>query len=564
MKGGCIMKRILLSVIVMLVLVVSPVGAMASRSSLDDLKTPAEESNWLRTSSSQEVIDFCEKVADLSHGRIRVETVGYSTMGKRIIAFVAGRPAPKDPSDVSDNKVVVYVNCNIHSGEIEGKEAVLILAREIAQGKHDKLLKDVVLLVTPNISPDANDDLGPNRINTQPEPQLVGTRSTPMGLNLNRDMTKLEGPEAQVMAEIMNEWDPVIFIDAHATNGSRHRHELSYSWPLHPNTDVDLMEYNRDEFIPKALGPGSYLDRTYGYTAIPYGNFSGNPSSGWFSFEDLPRYTTNYAGLRNRLSLLLECYSYNGFEKRVQTQYGAILGAAQTCAADKKKIKALIAQADARSIGRAETGLDPVKDVVSLKSEMVKLNEITILTYVYNLVGTRWVADLTQPAVLTVDNYNKFVPVNTVPMGAYYFMHPGCLEAMTTLVRHGIEVYRLTEAITIPGQRYRITSSTVASNLYEGHYLKTITGSWMDEEITLPAGTYVVSTAQTSAPLVGVLLEPESVDGLGLWNVFDKRLGADRNYFPVMKTMSYSAISDNMLEPVGEGRKDHRKKHWRD
>jgi hypothetical protein len=131
------------------------------------------------------------------------------------------------------------------------------------------------------------------------------------------------------------------------------------------------------------------------------------------------------------------------------------------------------------------------------------------------------------------------------------------------LLRHGIEVYRLKETTTIAGQRYRITSATPASGLNEGHYQKTITGTWMDEEITLPAGTYAVSTAQKSSPLVGVLLEPESVDGLGLWNFFDKRLGADRNYFPVMKTMSYSVISDDMLEPFGEGKKDHRRKPCR-
>jgi len=544
------MKRLLLSLIIMLVLV--PFAASAKPPQLANMLTPAEESNFTRTSSSQEVIDFIEKVAAFSQNRIRVETLGYSAMGKRIIAFIAGKPVPKDPSDVSPKKVVVYVNCNIHSGEVEGKEAALILAREIAQGRHDRLLRDVVLVVTPNISPDANDDFGRNRINTQPEPEYVGTRNTSMGLNMNRDMTKLEEPGSVVMTKIMNEWDPVIFVDAHATNGSRHRHEISYSWPLHPNTDPDLQEYNRDEFIPKALGPGSFMHRTYGYTSIPYGNFGRNPVLAWYSFEDLPRYTTNYAGLRNRLSLLLEVYSYNSFKVRVETQYGAILGAIETCAADKNKIKALIAQADARSLGRADIGLDPMYDVVSLKSQMVKLDEITILTYVhnYNSGTNRWTPDLTQPADLTVENYNLFVPDITVPMGAYYFMHPGCLDAALNLLRHGIEVYRLTETITISGQRYRVTSMTPATSIYEGHFLNTIIGTWNEEDITLPAGTYVVSTAQKSGPLVGVLLEPESVDGLGIWNFFDKRLGADRNYFPVTKTMFYDVISDDMLEPV--------------
>ena len=56
--------------------------------SLDEMKTPAEASNYTRTSSSQEVIDFCKEVAKQSGGRIRVDHIGYSPMGKEMIVMV--------------------------------------------------------------------------------------------------------------------------------------------------------------------------------------------------------------------------------------------------------------------------------------------------------------------------------------------------------------------------------------------------------------------------------------------------------------------------------------------
>lgn len=71
-------------------------------------------------------------------------------MGKQMIVMIIGNPAPASPEKVGKDKVVCYLNNNIHSGEIEGKEASLILAREIAQGKHDEILKNVVIIINPN------------------------------------------------------------------------------------------------------------------------------------------------------------------------------------------------------------------------------------------------------------------------------------------------------------------------------------------------------------------------------------------------------------------------------
>ena len=52
---------------------------------------------------------------------------------------------------------MVLVLGNIHSGECTGKEAMLMLLRELAQTPDHPWLKSQVLLFVPNYSADAND-----------------------------------------------------------------------------------------------------------------------------------------------------------------------------------------------------------------------------------------------------------------------------------------------------------------------------------------------------------------------------------------------------------------------
>lgn len=575
-------KGLLFFVVVLMAVSLFAAGAFAAETNpLEELKTPAELSNWERTTSSQEVIDYCIQVAQHSSGRVRMEYIGRSVRGRLIPMLIIGTPAPKDPSEVSSAKAIVYVNCNIHSGEIEGKESMLIFAREAALGQHDDILKDLVLLIVPNMSPDGNDDLGTWRNRTQQTPLLAGTRPNGQGFNINRDMTRLESYEAQGVVQVLNKWDPVIFIDAHATNGSFMQHAVTWNWGLHPNTDEDLMAYNRDDFFQLALGPKSYL-ASKGKVSIPYGNFTNTVADGrvWQTFEDYPRYTTNYAGLRNRLAILLEVYSYDEYKRRVDTQYECIYGIFLAVQQEKETIKELIAKADARTIGRSTNGLDPLVDNVALNSYLVSLDEVDggyvdVMTYES---GTRiqdpdtgYYTGMTYGAKQTerIPYYGKFVPTGTRPMGAYYIFDPANDAALNNLLTHGIEVFKTEAPMTLADfEWFKAEKMSTSTTLYEGHYMNAPTGTWeASEDLTLPAGMYVVSTAQTRGSLAALLLEPECVDGLVAWNFFDGMSTVSGYYdrfsstttdtpraktirIPIWKVMDFDGLSNVSLVQV--------------
>lgn len=525
---------------------------------LEELKTPAEESEWERTTSSKEVLEYCKTVADNSGGRIILDDTTFKTeAGTPIPYMIISDKAPKGPDEVDEDKGVVYVNCNIHSGEVEGKEAMMIFAREVAQGKHDDLLKDLVVVIVPNSNPDGNDDLGKNRIETQFTPKMVGTRTEGNGLNVNRDMTKLETACGRTIVQLMNDWNPILFIDAHATDGSYMRHAVTYNWGLNAGTDPELLEYNRDVFCSRALRKGPYLE-SKDKVAVPYGNwgyyYSGIVDEGWRTFEDYARYTTNYAGLRNRLALLLEVYSYDKFPVRVETQYECIYGALKVVAKDKDEIKEMIAAADARSKDRAKNGIDPKRDIVALNSEMTPMpfegkDKLTVLSYetdeegqvigtrLYDEEGDPYDIEYGKPVDYETEYWGTFVPTDVETMGAYYLIDNDCKEFADLMKFHGVEMTELKEDITLNAEdylHYNIQSYTsggavidgTARDEYEGHYQTLVTGEWAngDKSIVIPAGTYVISTAQRFGSFAALMCEPAAVDGGVAWNYFD-------NYF---------------------------------
>ena len=525
---------------------------------LEELKTQAEESEWERTTSSKEVLEYCKTVADNSGGRIILDDTTFKTeAGTPIPYMIISDKAPKGPDEVDEDKGVVYVNCNIHSGEVEGKEAMMIFAREVAQGKHDDLLKDLVVVIVPNSNPDGNDDLGKNRIETQFTPKMVGTRTEGNGLNVNRDMTKLETACGRTIVQLMNDWNPILFIDAHATDGSYMRHAVTYNWGLNAGTDPELLEYNRDVFCSRALRKGSYLE-SKDKVAVPYGNwgyyYSGIVDEGWRTFEDYARYTTNYAGLRNRLALLLEVYSYDKFPVRVETQYECIYGALKVVAKDKDEIKEMIAAADARSKDRAKNGIDPERDIVALNSEMTPMpfegkDKLTVLSYetdeegqvigtrLYDEEGDPYDIEYGKPVDYETEYWGTFVPTDVETMGAYYLIDNDCKEFADLMKFHGVEMTELKEDITLNAEdylHYNIQSYTsggavidgTARDEYEGHYQTLVTGEWAngDKSIVIPAGTYVISTAQRFGSFAALMCEPAAVDGGVAWNYFD-------NYF---------------------------------
>ena len=172
-----------------------------------DLLTVAERSDWRATSTHAEVGELVRRLADRSP-LIHVEVAGKTFEKKALPIMVIADPPVRAPSEVGD-RLGAFAWAGIHSGEVCGKPATLMLARELVTTKDHPLLKNLVIIFLPLLNADGNDRMSPDNRRGQLGPILgMGTRANAMGLNINRDFTKLDTPAAQAVMRVLNRWDP--------------------------------------------------------------------------------------------------------------------------------------------------------------------------------------------------------------------------------------------------------------------------------------------------------------------------------------------------------------------
>jgi len=492
--------------------------------------TKAESSDFTATSRFADVIDFI-KALQRQSPLIRVETLCTSAEGRKVPLLVIGNPPPSSPAELKhDDREVVYLQANIHAGEVEGKEAALMLARDILRGKTPPYLEKLVVLIAPIFNADGNEKISTDNRPRQVGPtQGVGIRYNGQNLDLNRDGQKLESPEVLgLVRNVLNRWDPMLFLDSHTHNGSYHQEPVTWTWGLNPNGDTTLLDYMADTMMPAVNKRMRYQ---YNTLCLPHGDFMDvrNPEKGWIPLGPEPRYLSNYVGLRNRLSILNEQYPYVNFEGRVRGCYNLFLSVLDHCRANRDEIADMLKEADRKTTAR---GLNPTANdgfIVEFGREPIR-DRFTILGYEMEIKeedGRRARAKPTdiKKTYSNVPYYARYTNQRSVPFPRAYLMTVPDMAIIEKLQQHGIMVEQLTELASLTVESFTVTEITPAERINQGHYPNSVKGEYAQEERDFPAGTTFVSTAQPLANIAAALLEPESDDGLIVWNYFDRYLG---------------------------------------
>jgi hypothetical protein len=509
-------------------------------------RTTAELTDYKATSTYAEVMSFIRELQKLSP-YIRVESLCTSAEGRDVPLLVVGKPLPRDPLALRyDKRLVVYFQANIHAGEVEGKEATLMLVRDILLDPKLPYLDKVVLLVAPIFNADGNDKMSPDNRRGQVGPEKAGVRHNGQNLDLNRDAMKLASPEMRgLVRNVLMRWDPVLTVDCHTTDGSQHEEPVTYSWPLCPNGDPSIIAYMRDKMMPAV---DATLEKTYGVLSVPYGDpvdFR-DMEKGWRTFGHHPRYMTNYIGLRNRLSILDENYSYADFKTRVHGNYFLLKSILDYCRAHADEMSRLVAEADRRTV---ERGAAPKEsDTFGVDIDVRALpDKISVRGYEMEVIPRE---GSPYPQVKRTDKKRTYVmpyladffPKRTVRLPHAYLVTVFDDDVLAALKRHGLAVERLTEAAALEVEAFRIKEIKGAERLYQGHRMNTVTGEYAVERREFPAGTLLVRTGQPLGNLAAYLLEPESDDGLLVWNAFDRHIvaqwGRGAQTYPVYKLFS--------------------------
>lgn len=418
-----------------------------------------------------QMVRYLERAAAASD-RVRLLDQGASWEGRRLLAAVVTAPANHrrldsirstaarlaDPRGVSADRVdriveehpiVVWYGGSIHGNELSGSEAVLKLFERLVTSTDAatrRVLREAVVIVDPMLNPDGRDAFAARireRMGSEALPdrrhwsndftawESIKYRTGHYFFDTNRDWFANTQRETRARVSTLRDWNPQVAVDAHEMGPEAEFYFDPAGEPYPPY----FPEYAREGFerFNRAYA-GAFDSAGFEYMTRERYNYF------------YPGYTTSYSTYRGAVGMLYEQGTSSGLaverpdgsvrrlEQAVEHQYLAAWTALETSVEDRSAL--LRAYVDARRAA-VEDGRDGIRR---------------------------------------------------------YLIAPGGdpghrRQAVSLLARHGIEVDRLTEAVTLDGVRDR-RGTDVGSRRF-------------------PAGTYVVEAAQPMNRLIRTLLEPD-------------------------------------------------------
>ena len=527
-----------------------------------DMRTRAETSNYEETSTYADVtrvIDGLVATSPLVH----TESFGKTEEGRDLPLMVISDPKVTTPAAARKlGRPLVFVQANIHAGEVEGKEAVLMLSRRLVSGDLKPLTRQLVILIAPDYNADGNEKVAPQNRTSQNGPVAgVGTRENSKGLDLNRDYMKLDSAEARSLVGLFNTWDPHVIVDLHTTNGSYHANHLTYAPILNPNADARLIEFTRERMLAPIR---QRMLKTHNWRTYYYGNFAPEDGGGressrvdpanpcnvtWRTFDHRPRFGNNYAGLRNRIAILSEAYSYLDFKGRIEVTEDFVEEIWRNAAANAKQILTLTAQAD--RVFTAPANSKPIELGVDIEIRALPERVEILVGDVTKVANPRTGRDMLVMAPVAVPvmmkDYGVFASTRTLPLPRGWLIpkntadSPRLTAALDRLRWHGLRIEEIAADAQVAVERFSIADMTKAPKPFQGHQEARLKGTFDKAQLTVREGSLFIPANQPLARLAFYLLEPESDDGLVTWNIIEEGLGPGQTY-PIYRVISANGI----------------------
>lgn len=490
---------------------------------MSDWITPAERSHFRTTPSYLDTRAYLQRLADASPATIHLTRFGVSPEGRDLMLVVATKDGAFTPEAAhASGRDIVMIQSGIHAGEIEGKDAALMLLRDVSVGATQaKLLDHAILVWLPIFNVDGHENSNPyNRIN-QNGPDAMGFRATAQNLNLNRDYVKADAPEMRDWLKMFDAWLPDLFMDIHTTDGADYQYDLTWymeEWgPLNP-----AVKAWQDTAFKQSIFPA--FDRM-GHMQAPYLDLVDHRdiTRGIANFGSGPRFSTGYVALRNRAALLVETHMLKSYEVRVRATYDLVVATLAYVNAHAGTLREAVTRADAETIAHASGRALPLLFKTTDTPVTFTLKGYAFSHETSAISGDTWVTyDPHTPKTYEIPSYRDLVATESVRLPAAYAIPPQWTDVIDKLAEHGIRTERLAHAASVDAERYELTKPVWADKPFEGrHMLRDFALSAKPARVALPAGTVIVPIDQPAANVAANLLEPRAPDSLVRWGFLD-------------------------------------------
>lgn len=486
--------------------------------------TPSEKTDLTDTPNYDETIAYLRKLATAS-SVLSLQQFGRTGEGRPLYAVLATKAGTFTPAALrTRGKPLLLAQAGIHSGEIDGKDAGLMLLRDIAFRGKDTLLENADFLFVPIFNADGHERSSEWNRPNQRGPIHQGWRTTAQNLNLNRDYMKADSPEMQGMLGLIRDWSPSLYLDLHVTDGIDYQYDITFG-------------YNGDPGV-RAWSPaiGQWLDKVFRPAAENALREAGHiPGYLVFARDDraiekglelapaMPRFSHGYGDLRHIPSILVENHSLKPYRQRVLGTYVFLEGALKAIGSHNAELQKAIAQ-DQRArpasipMNWTASGQELNRDFLGIESEL----------YDSPASGRKEVRWLGRPKLY------PNLPVALSKAGieikrpVAYWVPATKPEVIARLKAHGIRMQTIFAPTNLVLTMYRLVNPTPAPG--EGfhpfesrHTLKTEVKPEKRSE-NFPTGSVRVSTDQPLGDLAIGLLEPEANDSLFAWGFFPEVL----------------------------------------
>jgi len=552
------MKRILVLFIALFI----PCLLMGADDFPDEWLTVAEKTDFRATSSYDETMTFLRKAEAAAPELIRVSNFGRSAQGRPLPLVIVSADGTFTPqAAAATGKPVVLLQSCIHAGEVDGKDATLMILRDIALGRRPDLTKGVITLFVPIYNADGHERVSPyNRSNQNGPVEGMGYRATTAGINLNRDFLRLASPEARAMARLVTTWNPDLHVDNHVTNGSDHAWVLTWLVAEAPQLDAAVDAWI-DAHLPKVLAATAAA----GYPNGPYVNLGSrtDPTEGMLWDVAQPRYSSGYFPLRNRPSILIEMHAHKPFRDRVYANRAFMEELIGEVGRSGKELVRAVTVADAAEISRGRADAEPsevvvrwgvaeegdtltwpayewtVEDSVALGGKQIRYHPGEIRE-----VGLEW--------------RHAPVPELTMLRPRGYIVLAGWPQIEEVVAGHGLRAYQIEKVAELEVETLRLSDPEFAAFPYQGVMMvEDFEVSRQTERRTIPAGSLWIPADQPNFEIAVQLFEPEAPDSLVRWgavsSLFERKIYIGTN---VLEKLAREMLVDEAVRQEWEAALD--------
>jgi hypothetical protein len=487
--------------------------------------TPFEQSSDKNyTATYAEIMAYYQQLGK-QYPQLKLINYGTTDVGKPLTLAVLSKDKVFDPAAIKkQHKRVLLINNGIHPGEPEGIDASMMLVRDLL--KKTQLPKDVVLCFIAVYNIDGCLNRGVSRI-SQNGPRAYGFRGNARNLDLNRDFIKADSRNALAFMQILNTWQPEVFLDNHASNGADYQYVMTLI-----ETQKDKQNPLLAEYTSKTLSPELYRRmKQSGYEMTPYvESLKTTPDSGIVAFLETPRFSSGFTAQRNIISYITETHMLKPYGKKVDATYDFMQHLIAICQRDARQIGELKAKADAQTAQQKTFALNWEPDMQ--RYDTLQFKGYTAGYKPSAISGLpRLYYDRSKPFTKPIRYYNTYKATQYADKPVAYII-PQAWGKITELFKlNHVAMKRLKHDTTLNLQVYYIADYKTATRPFEGHYLhNSVQLKPVDAAIKYLAGDYIVYTNQACNRYIVETLEPQGVDSFFTWGFFDSVLGQKEHY----------------------------------